>query len=58
MKCSGRCNDCIVRFRCYTEPVFYPMIVTRKEWLIERLRVDGEDGESHQSVKLATSWSV
>ena len=39
VKCNGQCNDCLVRFRCYSERLYYPLILTREEWLAMELGV-------------------
>lgn len=31
--CDGQCNSCFVRFRCFTEPEFYPLLLDNEEWL-------------------------
>ena len=57
--CSKQCGECVVRFKCYTEQIFYPLIVTRDEFMreklrvsgLEKIRVGGKDGELRWSVK-------
>jgi len=59
IRCDGQCNSCVVRFKCYTEPIFTPLLVSREEWLIlrtygyvpQRVWVSGKVGELPVSVE-------
>lgn len=63
--CDRECDRCNVRFKCYTEAIFYPLVLTPEEWRVYHLRViskinldplwgSDNDGELYQSVKLAS----
>ena len=40
MKCNGRCDNCPIRFKCYTEPLFYGLILTPEEWRMLLIHAD------------------
>lgn len=48
IRCSRQCDECVVRFKCFTLAAYYPLVITREEYIIiiEKLRVSGEVGES------------
>lgn len=35
-QCNSQCESCPVRFRCYTEPVFHPLVMDFHEYVMCR----------------------